>query len=129
MAEALFGLKLCISFLIYGILFRHSKSNYGIHKLNFKGMSISPPEVSSIPCVFGANSSTPVMIDCSVFVSHDTCDPTPMDGETQQRRIEDTNRQQGDEADDDSKFRVPKMYKTSEAWDDDRVQIVVHLYL
>ncbi|XP_071916286.1 zinc finger BED domain-containing protein RICESLEEPER 2-like [Coffea arabica] len=81
-------------------------------------MSISPPEVSSIPHVSGTDSSTPVMIDSPIFVSRDACDPTQEGGQTQQEGTEDTNRQQGDEAEDDGKFRVPKRNKTSEAWED-----------
>ena len=59
-------------------------------------MSISPSKVSSMPCVFGTDSSIPVMIDSPVFVSRDTYDLTPVDGETQQGGTEDSNRQQQD---------------------------------
>lgn len=87
-------------------------------------MSTSQPEVSSMPCVFASDSSTPLLSGSPIFVS---CDNTgndacplesgggPVTEGTEQVPTRDTTIQQGEENEGGGQFQVPKKNKTSEA--------------
>ncbi|XP_027083792.2 zinc finger BED domain-containing protein RICESLEEPER 2-like [Coffea arabica] len=86
-------------------------------------MSISPPEVSSIPRSSAHDSTTPFTLDTPVFISNDTTTAgvQVFALEEQEQEEEPTGQIGGDtremtEAEDE--FQIPKRNKTSEAWDD-----------